>query len=615
MKRIEGFPPATIEDWRALVEGGPKPTPIDKLHTPLEDGIVARPLYTRRDREGAADAGLPGVPPWIRGARARPEAWEVRQIVDLPEVAQAAAQARAEIEKGATALRIRLGPDGVAISSAEELAMVLEGVPASTPIVLDAGKDFARAAAWLQAVWAERKLAPGDARGSFGADPLGAFAATGAAPDWEGLLRIAKEAQAFPEVRALRVSAAPYHEAGATAPQEMAAALSTAVSYLRRLVEGGFSLEEAARQIVLEIPVGPDVFWEIAKLRAMRWTWGRALRATGVEAAPRIEAITSRRMMTARDPWVNLLRTTAAAFAAVIGGAESLEVRPFDAALGLSDEFARRLARNIQRILQDESQLHHVIDPAGGSYYLESLTEELARRAWERFQALEGEGGIEEALRRGKIQGEIAAEEARRESLVARRALPITGLSEFPNLGEELPSREPRPEPPPPEPGIQVLRPKSLGSAFERLRDASDEHLRTRGSRPFVFLAKLGKLADHNARATWISNLLAAGGIEGRGEGGHSSGDDLASAFKASGAKVAVICGSDAGYESLAEDAARSLRAAGAQKVLLAGRPGENETGFREAGVDGFIYAGQDAVEVLGSLLHTLGVALVEAER
>lgn len=617
MKRIEGFPPATKEDWRALVERDPKASPIeDKLSTPLEDGIVARPLYTRSDREGAADAGLPGAAPWIRGVRARPEAWEVRQVIDLADPAQAALQAEREVERGATSLLLRLGAEGIAVSSAEELGKVLAEVPLEkVAIVLDAGEETARAAEWLCEVWKTRGIAKEEAQGSFGSDPLGLLAARGIEPRWEEIVGLAKEAGAFPGVRALRVSAAPYHEAGATAPQEMAAALSTAVAYLRKLVEGGLTVDAAARQIAIELPIGPDVFWEIAKLRAMRWIWGRVLRASGTAVAPYVEASTSYRMMTARDPWVNLLRTTSAAFAAVVGGAESLEVRPFDAVLGVPDEFGRRLARNIQRILLDESQLHHVIDPGGGSYYLESLTEELAQRAWERFQALERGGGIEAALRSGSLQREIAEADAGREKLVARRKLPITGLSEFPNLDEELPRRDPRPTPATAEASIEVLPRRRLGEAFERLRDASDAHLEAKGTRPAVFMANLGKLAEYNPRATWIRNLLAAGGIEGRGEEGFSSGDALAEAFAATGTQVAVICGSDAGYEALAEEAARALRAAGAACVLMAGRPGENESKYREAGVDDFLFAGQDAIEALSSLLRTLGVALPEDSR
>src|SRR5690606_8031114 len=191
-------------------------------------------------------------------------------------------------------------------------------------------------------------------------------------PLLDQLVPVARTALRFPRVRAVRASAAPYHDAGATAAQEMSAVLSAAVAYLRRLVDGGLSVDEAARLLAIELPIGPDVFWEIARLRAMRWIWGRALRAAGAQVAPRIEAVTSWRMMTARDPWVNLLRTTAAAFSAAVGGAESLTVLPFDAAVGRSDGFARRLARNVQRILLDETQLHHVIDPAGGAFYLEA---------------------------------------------------------------------------------------------------------------------------------------------------------------------------------------------------------------------------------------------------
>lgn len=616
MERNQVFPPATKEAWRALVERDPKMAPVDeKLVTPLEDGIVAQPLYTRADRPAASRQGVPGAAPWIRGTQARPRPWEVRQIVDGPSLEEAAVQARTEVERGATALLLRVGEEGVELSSADELARVLEGISLDgLSVELDAGADFARAAAWLEPTFARRP----DASGSFGADPIGVAARTGRAiePLLDQLVPVARTALRFPRVRAVRASAAPYHDAGATAAQEMSAVLSAAVAYLSRLVDGGLSVDEAARLLAIELPIGPDVFWEIARLRAMRWIWGRALRAAGAQVAPRIEAVTSWRMMTARDPWVNLLRTTAAAFSAAVGGAESLTVLPFDAAVGRSDGFARRLARNVQRILLDETQLHHVIDPAGGAFYLEALTDELARKAWAAFQSLEAEGGIVEALHRGSLQRAIAEAAAEREKRVARRKLPITGVSEFPLLDEAVLDRAPRAAAKlPAKTAIEPLRPRRLAASFEALRHASDAHRAATGARPRVFLANLGALAEYNARSTWIRNLLAAGGIEAVGDEGFSSGPAAAEAFARSGCEVAVICGADRTYESLAEEAARALRGAGAARVLLAGRPGELEGRLREAGVEGFLYLGQDAIEALTSLLASCGVSVAEDRR
>jgi len=621
--RNEGFPPATLDDWRRLVEAEPKNAPVEeRLSTALEDGIVCKPLYTRADLPGAR--GMPGAAPWIRGVQARPSesGWEVVQTIDLPEPADAARQAARDLERGATALLLRLGPEGIRARSAEDLVAALAGVSlAEIPVTLDAGLEWARAAGWLREAWKAAGVAADAARGNFGADPIGSIAATGAMPAsldevWAPFARLAHEARAYPCVRIARVCTAPYHDAGATGVQELAAALSTGVAYLRRLVEAGLSVDEAARQIAIEIQVGPDFFWEIARLRALRWTWGRILRASGSQVPPRIEAATSWRVMTIRDPWVNLLRTTAGAFAAAVGGAESIRVLPFDTALGVPDEFGRRLARNIQRILLDESQVHHVLDPAGGSFYVERLTEEIARKAWAKFQEIERAGGIVEVLRAGTLQREIAAADAEREKRVARRKLPITGLSEFPNLLEELPARAPRPQAASTgQPTIEPLRRRRLGESFERLRDASDAHLHRRGARPRAFLANLGKLAEYNARSTWIRNLLAAGGIEAVGEGGYFSGAEAAEAFARSGCTVAVICGADSAYEALAEETGRALKQRGAAHVLLAGRPGELEARLREAGVDGFLFLGQDVVEALTSLLRTLGVSLEEASR
>jgi methylmalonyl-CoA mutase len=294
-------------------------------------------------------------------------------------------------------------------------------------------------------------------------------------------------------------------------------------------------------------------------------------------------------MATERDPWVNMLRGTVACLAAGVGGADAVTVQPFDSALGLPDAFARRIARNTQAILVEESHLARVIDPAGGSWYVESLTEELARAAWAWFQEIERAGGQAAALSSGLVGERIARTWAVRSEDLAHRREPVTGVSEFPNLAEPAVRREPAPEPP----GGGLPRVRSA-QAFEALRTRSDQRLAATGARPRVFLATLGPVAVHTGRSSFAANLFQAGGIETvPGEG--------AEAFRASGAAVAVLCSSDRLYAEQGEQAVAELRQAGAERVLLAGRPGS------VSGVDEYVFTGCDAVAVLTSTLDLIG--------
>jgi methylmalonyl-CoA mutase len=311
-------------------------------------------------------------------------------------------------------------------------------------------------------------------------------------------------------------------------------------------------------------------------------------------------------MTTKRDPWVNMLRATIATFAAGIGGADSVTVLPFTAALGLPDAFARRVARNTQLILLEESNLWRVADPAAGAGGFEALTDALCEKAWSLFQAIEREGGIVESLKQGALQNRIAAVRAQREKAVATRKEPITGTSEFPNIHEAdvsvllpIPTAEvakvdaDAPVMIMPLPSIRTAEP------FERLRDLSDAYLARTGERPKVFLANLGPISAFTARATFAKNFFEAGGIEAILSEGISDQDKLRQAFVDSKATLSCICSSDEIYETHAVEAANTLRDAGSSLIYLAGRPGEREEQLTRAGITTFIYAGCDILEVL----------------
>ncbi|MFE7172297.1 methylmalonyl-CoA mutase family protein [Streptomyces sp. NPDC057616] len=586
------FPDATHEQWQHLVAGVLRKSgkdvsgtaAEDALSTALEDGLRTRPLYTARD--AAPDAGLPGFAPYVRGGR--PEGgtaggWDLRQR----HTTASDGLVLADLENGVTSLWLVLGEGGIPVS---ELGRVLDGVYLDlAPVALDAGSETPSAALELLRIYEERGVPADAVRGTLGADPLGHEARTGkgyAFADVVPLARLCSERH--PGLRALTVDALPYHEAGGSAAQELGCSLATAVACLRELTAAGLSAEQAAAQLEFRYAATADQFLTIAKLRAARRLWARVTEVCGAPSAQVQHAVTSPVMMTRRDPWVNMLRTTIATLAAGVGGADAVTVLPFDDALGLPDAFARRIARNTSTILIEESHLARVIDPAGGSWYVERLTDELAHAGWEFFQRIEQAGGQAAALRSGQIERDLAETWQARTGKLAKRREPVTGVSEFPFLAEQAVVREPAPEPR--SGGLPRVR---RDEAYEALRARSDAHLAATGSRPRIFLAALGPAAAHTARLTFASNLFQAGGIEAVAEG----------TFEESGATEVCLCSSDALYEEQAAAVAAGFRSAGAGHVFLAGRPGAY------ADVDSYVFAGCDAVAVLSAALDRMGVS------
>ncbi|MGW0187769.1 methylmalonyl-CoA mutase family protein [Streptomyces sp. NPDC003362] len=586
------FPDATHEQWQHLVEGVLRKAGKDvsgaaaelALSTPLEDGLHTRPLYTAND--SAPDPGFPGFAPFVRGGRAEGNTaggWDVRQR----HTAVADGSVLADLENGVTSLWLVVGEGGIPVSS---LGRVLDGVHLDlAPVVLEAGDETEAAARELLRLHAERGVAKEAARGGLGGDPLGHEARTGRAAEFAPAASLARLcAEEYPGLRALTVDALPYHEAGGSAAQELGCSLATGVAYLRELTEAGLTVEQACAQLEFRYSATADQFLTIAKLRAARRLWARVTEVCGAPGRQVQHAVTSPVMMTRRDPWVNMLRTTVATLAAGVGGADSVTVLPFDHALGLPDAFARRIARNTSTILIEESHLARVIDPAGGSWYVERLTDELAHAGWEFFQRIERQGGQAAALRSGRLGEDLAATWAARSEKLAKRREPVTGVSEFPHLAEQPVEREPAPASP--AGGLPRVR---RDEAYEALRARSDAHLAATGTRPRIYLATLGPAAAHTARATFAANLFQAGGIEPVTEG----------TFEDSGATEVCLCSSDAVYEEQAESAARELKAEGAGHVFLAGRPG------RYSDIDAYVFAGCDAVAVLSATLDRMGVS------
>lgn len=614
-------------DWRALVEQGLKGARWERLVGHTGDGIPIAPLYREPDIHTAEDAsGFPGAAPFVRGARAG--AWRIRQAFEHPDPARANEEILTDLEGGVSAIELVLGDGGVAIRTGADLDRALAGV------ILEAAPVSLDRANLAAATMLEGKLKGVAAPGTgFNLDPIGALMRTGefspsALKDACGFA--ARIRGALPAATSLRVDARPVHEAGGAEAQEIAAALSAGIFYLRALTDDdGLPVDEAAAALSFSVSVGPDVLIETAKLRALRLCWARVLEASGgapEHRAAHIHAFTSRRMMTRYDAWTNILRVTTAAFAAGIGGADDITTYPFTDALGLPTAFARRVARNTQHVLLEECRLGHVADPAGGAWFVEKLTRDLAAKAWEIMQAIEARGGIVSSLQDGFVQGIVAEARARRQQLIATRRETITGVTDFPLLGARMPevsspvygggvakgdgggappSAASRPIPP--RAGEEnALHPIRWAEPFEALRDRAE----AQATRPAVFFATLGPLAAFGPRAQFARNLFAAGGVAAIGEeDAYANMETLIDAFGASRTPVAVIASTDEQYAEHAENCAQRLKAAGADWVILAGKPGEHEARLRAAGVDQFIFTGQNALAELTTLHTALGIA------
>jgi methylmalonyl-CoA mutase len=596
------FPPATRDDWGKLVDAVLKGAPFTRLESKTYDGLTIEPLYERAPAARALTGRAPGA------------AWTLMQRVDHPDPAAANVQALDDLENGATGLVLifigsvsasgfGLEPTTAALTRAlngvdlDGCAIDLNLSPQSRYVV----RDFA-------ALVKSRGLSPASIDLRFSINPIGGFAALGRSPrNWEGhahylaamVGELAGDGFRGPFVVA---DGRVIHNAGGSEAQELAFALASAVAYLRALEAGGLALEKARDAIYFRLAADADQFLTMAKFRAARKLWARVEAACGLSAkSVMIVAETAWRMMTARDPDVNMLRAAIAVAAAGFGGADAITVLPHTAPFGLPDALARRIARNTQLVLLEESNLARVADPAAGSGALEAITQQLCAAAWAQFQDIEKAGGIWAALETGLVQRNVGAVRAERQKAVARGKDTLTGTNAFPNIHETVPAvldvaPWPAASDGPAAVTTAALPRLRLAEPFELLRDQSDKILAKTGTRPKVLLVTLGTAAEFTARASFAKNFFEAGGIEAVDDEG----------TRGAGAVLACLCSSDKIYDKEAAKAAEVLKAAGTRHIYLAGRPGEREAALRAAGVQSFIYDGCDALSTLSAAYDIL---------
>ena len=502
------------------------------------DGIAVSPLGTPALSESLTTSGRP----------TRAGAWDVRAHCAETAGATANEAILADLDNGTNSLWIEIGAHALPV---DDLGAALTGVLLDVaPVVLDAPDDAVAAATAFAALADGKRLAPGT---NLGYDPTGTHIrgfGTAGRPEASALGEIARIATDL-GCRAVVADGSALHDAGASDVQELGFALAAATNYLRKLVDLGHSVDEAAALIEFRLAATDEQFPTVAKFRALRRLWSRVLELSGASVREAyVHGVTSRAMMTKYDPWVNMLRTTVASFAAGIGGADAITVLPFDSVLGIPDAFGRRIARNTSALLIEEAHVAVVADPAGGSYVVERLTDDTAVAAWAEFGLLE-DGGL--AVTGPALRERMAAVSEERQVAIAKRTKPVTGVSEFPNLHESLPERRPYAE------GRPTVQ--SYAHAFETLRDEPVEQQ--------VYLATMGTVAAHTARATFASNLFAAGGIGVVNEGAHADADAVLAHYR--NEPVVCLVGNDGAYAEWGAELADRLREAGASWVIVAG--------------------------------------------
>lgn len=634
------FDEATEADWLAAVEKALKGGGIERITRHTRDGLKIRPLYRETSFASGEDLrGAPGEAPFLRGGASEPDPylpWDIRQSFSHPDPAVTNQEILRDLERGVTSVHLAIecsGERGCIITNLDQLKTALNGIRADIATVSlgHRGAGSGASAAALLALWADEQDDPSAQKLAFNISPIRQLSFNGKigggvdAAMAKTAALVKRLAAKFPASRSLAVDGQTAHEAGASEAQELGILIADAVDTLRRLDVAGLPPAEAASQLVFKIAVDANYGIGIAKLRAARRLWARVQDAMDLPAAAmEIHAVTSGRMLTRYDAWVNMLRGTAACFAAATGGADVITVRAFNESFSVPEELGRRIARNTQIMAMEESGLGRIADPSGGAWFTETLAEDLAQAAWAEFQQIEAEGGLVESLRTGKVQARIAEKRAALMKDVARRKIPVTGVSEFPLL-EEIPAPVADASRPPPGDGVDpigltTLLPDyedtrgddtlaepliwiSIAEPFETLRDRSEDHMTKTGARPSIFLATLGPLAEHTARADFARNFFAAGGIEAKAAPvPPKSVSELTAAFKASGCKIVVLCGADKRYAEEADDAAGALKTAGAVALWLAGK-------HEADGVDRHIFMGCDTVHELTVALAELGVS------
>lgn len=628
------FSPVDYEAWKKEAEKSLKGKSIEQLHTKTYENIILKPIYTKKDIENLPHVTeMPGFDSMVRGTSTAGylnNSWFVSQEIDVDNPDEFNRATKEALANGQTMIHINLqnenSNEGLQLHLLENMRKAFTGISlSSTPVLIDTNSELVSFLDTLTSYLNEQNESPRTLAGTIGMDPLGILVETGElqvplSEIWTQLADAINWAKTNDtSIRTILVKGQPYHNGGANAVQELAYTLATATEYISVLEEKGFNFNEIAKRMTFSFSIGSNVFMEIAKLRAAKIVWSAICKAYGgnaEEARMHINARTSAFTKTVFDPYVNMLRSTTEAFSAIIGGVDSLHVSAFDEAIRSSSSFSRRIARNTQSILKEESHLHRVIDPAGGSWYIEALTNELADAAWTLFKEVVAEGGLLEALKSGSIQTNVNKVYKARQQNVNHRKDKIVGTNMYANIAEKTlvndkstlaKSNQGNSQP---AVVIKNIPPARIGEAFESLRQASMEYARTTGEHPKVGLLNLGPIPDHKPRADFISGFFEAGGFQIVKNDGYLTVNAAISGAKAMNLDTFVFCGKDEAYGEMIVEISKELKAINPEiRLYIAGKQEEQIVQeYKNVGINDFIHIKTDCYSFLYQLQHEMGV-------
>jgi methylmalonyl-CoA mutase len=667
----QAFPPPDYETWKETVEKSLKGKPYEKLFSKTYEGIQLKPIYTREDLSSLEHIEqYPGFSHYVRGTSVNgyvKEPWAISQEIFAESPEQWNEIVKHDLSKGQTEIHLVLDKLPFWVNTVEDLETMFAGIPLTDySIRIDAGDCSLPFVSLFKAFIEKHQLSFSKLRGTIGMDPLGSLIESGQtnfslSTLYDVMADITRWShEHFPYIKTIMIHGEPYHHAGANVVQELAFAFATAVEYIRELMARGLTIDEVAPNMSFSFAIGSHFFMEIAKLRAARLVWSNIIQAfNGNKESQKlvIHARTSYFTKTVHDPYVNMLRSTTEAFAAVVGSANSLHVSPFDEPIRPADEFSRRIARNTQLILLEESHLGKVIDPAGGSYFVETLTHQIAEEAWKLFQQIEIKGGMVQALQDGFVQTEVKKVADKRLEQVKMRNEKIVGTNFYANLAEPVMKKEKLQKERTTEvlnkdivkqlknefaskrfvkPAFTMVERKAsaqdirkalhsetliiqplnrwrLAEPFEQLRAASLQHLEKTGSRPKVVLLNIGTIPQYKPRADFITGFFETGGFEVKSNIGREVSDETLEELVSEGTHF-IICGTDDMYKDWVPNLAVKLKKEHPSiRLYVAGKQAPDiEQAFILSGIDGFIHMKSNVYETLVQFMYDMGVAIDE---
>lgn len=632
------FPPVDYETWRKETEKSLKGKPIEQLYTNTYEKITLKPIYTKRDIQQLPHVNeIPGFDSRVRGTQKlgySHKSWFNSQEIDAISVNEFNSKVKYALANGQTMIHFYVKDGikenrGLSILNIEDIVTAFDGIPLdSIPLLVHTNYNAVPLLTLLSRYSHKKNLSLQLIKGTVGMDPLGVLAKEGELSQplpelfdcMAETLRWTNENAS--QLRTIIVSGNPYHNGGANAVQELAFTFATAVEYINELIKRGYSINEITPRMTFFFSVGSNVFMEISKLRAAKILWSSIIGAFGGDidqAKMNIHARTSAFTKTVNDPYVNMLRSATEAFTAIIGGIDSLHVSSFDEPIRSSDSFSSRIARNTQSVLQEESHLHRVIDPAGGSWYVETLTNEIAEKAWELFKVIEAKGGMLQSLESGFIQEEISNVLGERLKNVNMRNDKIVGTNVYANINEkpltdsltirksssikdDLVKTHKN--------SIRIVPQVRLSEDFEELRRAAAAFAKNTGESPKVGLINLGTIPAHKARADFISGFFEAGGFKVVKNDGYETISEAVEGSIKLNVTTFVFCGSDELYQEMIEGICKGLQGNNPSiRLYVAGRSHkEQEEAWKQAGILGCIDRKTDCYSMLYQLQLDLGV-------